>query len=291
MSNRVVKVAGVPEHFNLPWHLAKEQGQFERAGIDLQWTDYPGGTGAMANALNTGEADLAIVLTEGIIADIIKGGNSRIVQVYVRSPLVWGIHVSAHSTYQRIQDIKGKKYAISRLGSGSHLMAYVDAAQRGWKLSEDQMVIVNNLDGAVTALSEGKADVFMWEKFTTKPLVDSGIFRRIDECPTPWSCFVIAASNNFINAQPELLNQILKIIRASCEEFMHTREAKDLIIKRYGLKPEDAEAWYQQTKWATDEIVFERDIEEAVDTLFKLNLIPGRKKASELCDVNFCSLL
>jgi hypothetical protein len=29
------KIAGVPEHFNLPWHL--ENGNFEKENIDLQW--------------------------------------------------------------------------------------------------------------------------------------------------------------------------------------------------------------------------------------------------------------
>ncbi|NNM17841.1 MAG: ABC transporter substrate-binding protein, partial [Croceitalea sp.] len=39
-----VKIIGVPEHFNLPWHLAIEEGAFEARGIDLVWTDIPEGT-------------------------------------------------------------------------------------------------------------------------------------------------------------------------------------------------------------------------------------------------------
>ena len=48
--------------------------------------------------------------------------------------------------------------------------------------------VIKNLDGAVKGLTEGEADYFMWEKFTTKPFVDDGIFRRIDNCPSPWPC-------------------------------------------------------------------------------------------------------
>ena len=43
-----IKVAGVPEHFNLPWHLAIENGAFTQEDIDLQWQDYPGGSIAQA---------------------------------------------------------------------------------------------------------------------------------------------------------------------------------------------------------------------------------------------------
>ncbi len=27
---KTIKIAGVPEHFNLPWHLAIENGDFEK---------------------------------------------------------------------------------------------------------------------------------------------------------------------------------------------------------------------------------------------------------------------
>jgi sulfonate transport system substrate-binding protein len=44
---RSLRVGGVPEHFNLPWHLALEQGLFAKRGLDLTWIDVPNGTGAM----------------------------------------------------------------------------------------------------------------------------------------------------------------------------------------------------------------------------------------------------
>ncbi len=46
-----VKIGGVPEHFNYPWHKAIEEGKFAQHQIDLQWTDYPGGTGALVQDL------------------------------------------------------------------------------------------------------------------------------------------------------------------------------------------------------------------------------------------------
>lgn len=36
-----VRIVGVPEHFNFPWHLAIDEGAFEERGIDLKWTDVP----------------------------------------------------------------------------------------------------------------------------------------------------------------------------------------------------------------------------------------------------------
>ena len=90
-----VNIIGVPEHFNLPWHLAIEEGAFEDRGIVLQWTDIPEGTGRMCKMLANGETDLAIILTEGITKSIVEGNPSKIVQEYIASPLLWGIHVAA----------------------------------------------------------------------------------------------------------------------------------------------------------------------------------------------------
>ena len=65
-----LKIAGVPEHFNLPWQLAIENNKFHEVGIDLQWTDVPEGTGKLCQMLREGSTDIAVILTEGIIKDI-----------------------------------------------------------------------------------------------------------------------------------------------------------------------------------------------------------------------------
>src|SRR3569833_2367387 len=95
-----VRIGGVPEHFNLPWNLAVEEGLFSKQGIDLERIDYPGGTGAMCADLRNGNLDLAVVLTEGLVADIVRGNPAQIIRWHVTSPLNWGIHVPAASPYQ-----------------------------------------------------------------------------------------------------------------------------------------------------------------------------------------------
>jgi len=122
---KTIKIAGVPEHFNLPWHMCIENGEFEEVGIDLQWTDIPEGTGKICQMLRDKETDIAVILTEGMVKDIISGNESKIIQVYVKSPLIWGIHVAANSNFKTLEDLKDKKAAISRFGSGSHLMSFV----------------------------------------------------------------------------------------------------------------------------------------------------------------------
>jgi TRAP-type uncharacterized transport system substrate-binding protein len=89
--------------------------------------------------------DIAVILTEGIVKDILAGNASKIVQVYVESPLIWGIHVAANSGYKTISDIENTKVAISRLGSGSQLMA-LSMPIIAWETDNLQFEIINTID-------------------------------------------------------------------------------------------------------------------------------------------------
>ncbi len=281
---KTFKIAGVPEHFNLPWHLCLENGEFEEAGIDLQWIDIPEGTGKMCQMLREGETDIAVILTEGIVKDITAGNPSKIVQVYVESPLIWGIHVDAKSKYQTLSDLENTKVAISRMGSGSHLMAIVNAQNQGWKTNELQFEIVNTIDGAVEALSNGKADYFMWEKFMTKPLVDNGTFRRIANCPTPWPCFVIAVREELLQTHAQTIEHILEIINATTAEFKDIPSINRTLAERYNQKIEDINQWLSQTRWSQKNITQET-LNKVQNQLFDLNLI---NKKSTFAEMVYC---
>lgn len=269
---KTIHIAGVPEHFNLPWHLCIEGGEFEHEGINLQWTDVPEGTGKLCQMLRDGSTDMAIILTEGIIKDILNGNHSKIVQVYVKSPLLWGIHVGANSPYQKLSDLEGKKVAISRFGSGSHLMAYVNAKNNGWEASSLQFEVVNTLDGAVEALTEGKADYFMWEKFMTKPIVDKGIFRHLGDCPTPWVSFVIAVRNEVLENHPHTIDSILRIINQTTEEFKYIPSIDRTLAERYNQKLEDIQQWLASTQWSQKNMD-EKMLNKIQNQLFELNII------------------
>lgn len=267
-----LKIAGVPEHFNLPWHLCIENDEFTEAGIDLKWTDIPEGTGKLCQMLRDGSTDIAVILTEGIIKDIAAGNNSKIVQVYVESPLVWGIHVAAASSYKTISDIKNGKVAISRYGSGSHLMAIVNAKNEGWDTKALRFEIINTLDGAIEGLTEGRADYFMWERFMTKPIVDKGIFRRIGDCPTPWPCFVIAVRNEVLENNADVIEKLLEVINTTTADFKEIPSIDKTLAERYNQKTEDIQEWLKITEWSQKKLG-KNTFDKVQNQLFELAII------------------
>jgi ABC-type nitrate/sulfonate/bicarbonate transport system substrate-binding protein len=245
-----MRVGGVPEHFNLPWKLAIANNAFAETGLDIEFIDYPGGTGAMTAALRDGEIEVALVLTEGAVLDILKGGDNRLVSIYVESPLIWGIHVAADGPVTAVEE--GQRVAISRFGSGSHLIGVVDSMARGFDPKAMKFVVVDSLDGARAALAEGRADVFLWERHMTQPLVDSGEFRRIGEREVPWPAFVVSARNDFLEKNANALRAALDIVATYCEKLKHDDKSAQLISNTYGIAPADAERWLVGVRWTND---------------------------------------
>ena len=279
---KTVRIGGVPEHFNYAWYIGLKKNAFKAQGIDLRWVDCPGGTGQMTEALKQNSIDMAIVLTEGIIKAISDGISSKIVQTFVKSPLIWGVHVDTGSNYTKASELKNTQAAISRMGSGSHLMAYLQAQKLGWNTTRElHFKIIKNLEGGVKALRESEADYFLWEKYTTKPLVDSGVFRRIGECPTPWPCFVIAATDSFIENETFTLKSILETINPITKEFKNIADIDTILSKRYGQKREDVQAWLAQTEWSQKNIQKET-LQNVQNKLLELKLISRKLDINQL---------
>lgn len=276
------KIGGVPEHFNLPWYFTLRDKAYPAQGINLRWKDYPGGTGDMCAALRKKEIDMAVLLTEGMVRDIINGNNSSIVQVFVETPLLWGIHVAKNSRFHSVSDLKGTVAAISRFGSGSHLMAFVNAENHKWNTQADlHFKEVKDLEGALENLPKGESDYFMWEKFMTKPYVDRDILRLVGECPTPWPCFVIAVRNEMLETETESIKTILEIINATTADFKDITSIDTTIAHRYNLRPEDVKQWLSLTRWSQRPLT-EKELERIQNELLNLALIDQKIPANKI---------
>ena len=116
MATHELRLGGVPEHFNVPWHLALESGCLD--DMKLSWQDQPGGTGQMLRRLDSGELDLVSILTEGTVKAIADGLAATIIQVYVESPLQWGVFVPAASSFADESELARARIAISRTTRG-----------------------------------------------------------------------------------------------------------------------------------------------------------------------------
>lgn len=278
-----IRIGGVPEHFNLPWQLAAERDIFSSENIDLAWTVYAGGTGAMTKALSNGELDIAIMLTEGFIAAANQGLKAKIAKVYIETPLVWGIYTGANSKLKSLNDVNKGKYAISRFGSGSHLMAMIHAGQRGEQLGEKNFIVVNSLHGAIQSLVRNETNLFYWEKFMTRPFVKSGELNLIGEFSAPWSSFLIVASDHVIKTKASVVQRMLQIMNAECIAFKQDNSSVIYLRKKFEMSIPEARTWLKNTQWNYDYHVEEKSLANAKEALVSIGMCESKLRIDKLC--------
>lgn len=273
-----LRVAGVPEHFNAPFHLSHERGLYRQEGLDFNWTMVPQGTGAMIQKLEANEVDVAVVLAEGAVARTAMGAPIKIIGTYVKSPLRWGIHVRHGSPIKAPSQLRGKTFGVSRMLSGSHLMAHVFAHQQGWSPASDApLQLCGTLDGARELMAAGKIDAFLWEKFTTKHLVDRGEWSIIGEVPTPWPCFVFLASEEALQQKEQEIRTMVRMTEGVCREFKANSGNSTVayVSKHHAVSEQDATEWLDGTEWACSLTVQQHTLQKTQEALMTIGQLPA----------------
>jgi ABC-type nitrate/sulfonate/bicarbonate transport system substrate-binding protein len=267
------------EHFSTPLEFARKH-----YGLDAQLLPYPSGTGHMVTALQAGEIDIGVGLTEGWIAALGKAqaakqdAGFKVVGTYVQTPLCWAISTGARrDDLSSVKDLQGKKVGVSRIGSGSYVMSYVLADEQDWlDTSSDTPPFpvepLNTFEKLRSGVNDGTADFFMWEHFTSKKYYDNGEIKRIGEIYTPWSSWKIVAANALLDSsylQLEL-EDVLEKINKGVEHFEENQEeAVEYISTALDYSEEDAREWLKTVRFAKDVRGVDREVVDKTVTLLQ----------------------
>ncbi|KAG9557002.1 periplasmic binding protein-like II, partial [Aureobasidium melanogenum] len=271
MAAERLRIGYIPEHFSTPLHFA-----IKHFGLEADIKPFPTGTGALTASLKDNSIDVAIGLTEGFVADLGKTNASKetpaykLVGTYVESPLCWAISVGNKSSINNENELDGKRVGVSRIGSGSYVMSYVLADQKGWLEKSKkpfEVVPLGDFKALRHGVNEGdKADFFMWEHFTTKKFYDNGELKRVGEIYTPWPSWMIVArdaKDKKLEDMAEKLNQGVKYFRE------HQEESVEHITGTMEYSQEDANAWLKTVKFADDVRGVESSVVEHTISILK----------------------
>ena len=272
---KTLRITGVPEHFNFPFRLLSEQQPFLNQGIKIEWKEESRGSGQMNLDLRNGDTDIAILLTESFLKDFEAGNPAKMIGFHVTSPLVWGIHVGQNSGISSLSELEEKKVLVSRMGSGSHLMAMVLAKRENWNSSKLTFDLVGNMEGAEKAMETGSKGIFLWEKYTTAHMVEKGSMRRIGEIPSPWPCFVMVATEKAIQEFGSSIFEVRDEIYRLSKILYQSENLADLLALEYHLHLEDVKDWLKQTIWCTEPVVSRSVLKDSIQKMIDLKILSG----------------
>ncbi|KAI9731995.1 MAG: hypothetical protein M1834_004446 [Cirrosporium novae-zelandiae] len=284
--SKSLRIGFVPEHFSTPLHFAKTK--FSLPGNLIPFL---AGTGHMIQALKDNEIDISVGLTEGFVADLAKNGAKEysIVGSYVETPLCWAISTGKdRGDISGVEVLKGKKVGVSRILSGSYVMAFVLADKHGWldptKPASEPPFEVIPLDTFARlrkAVNKKTADFFMWEHFTSKRYYDNGEIKRIGEIYTPWSSWKITARND---VPSQTLSEFCESVNKGISHFnANQQEAVEYISTELDCSCEDAREWLKTVRFPESVLHVESgDLDKTIDILKKAGVLSDTVEAETL---------
>ncbi|GMQ29882.1 ABC transporter substrate-binding protein [Algoriphagus confluentis] len=283
---KTFRIVGVPEHFNFPFRLLAQRQPLESEGIHIQWTEESKGSGQMSKYLREEEVEMALLLTESFFTEVQGGNPISMVGIHVLSPLVWGIHVKPDFQFQTLSEIQDPHFLISRLGSGSHLMAKVLAEQAKWNPATLTYEQIGNLDGAKAAFSAGNEGLFLWEKYTTSPEVKKNTMKRIGEVESPWPCFVMATSENCRIQFPGIAEKVRNEVYNLVGEISALEKLNEVLSKEYQLDQQDVDSWLSQTQWCQKPIISLSQMEKIQEKMIHFGILTKKIHLNEFLLAN-----
>lgn len=153
-----IAVGGKAAFYYLPLTIAEQLGYFKSEGLEVQISDFAGGSQAL-RAVVGGSADVVSGAYEHTIS---LQGKKQIFQAFVlqgRLPqIALGISAAKAKSYSSPRDLKGLKIGVSAPGSSTHNLVKQMLVKGGLKIDDAAIIGVGTGAGAIAAMKSGQID-------------------------------------------------------------------------------------------------------------------------------------
>ncbi|HLI22863.1 MAG TPA: ABC transporter substrate-binding protein [Stellaceae bacterium] len=207
---RVGNPAGDDFHFSFA-NVGTAAGIFKQNGITLQITALAGGA-KLHQAMTAGSLDIAL----GAGTDfglLVKGAPEKGVGVLATVPSNIVIQGNTRNGIAKIADLKGKKVAVSSVGSLTYWMAQKLSQHEGWGLNGMQLVATGGGQANVAGFETGALDAAVTSLEAALRVEQAGkgnILLSFGDIVNPFIAHVIYATNDMIAQHPDTLRRFLK---------------------------------------------------------------------------------
>ena len=270
--------------------VARDAGFFEKYGLDARIVVFDAGS-ILAQAALSGEVKVSVSSGPATIASRTQGADTIIIAACVNT-LPYSLVTAKGIT--KWDQLKGKKIAISRFGSGTDTAIRLVLKQFGLDPVKDVIIVqLGTQPSRVQALAAGAIDATIISPPLDITAKKQGyqILVNIAELKIPYPQQVIEMTDRFIRENPQMAKTILKgFIEGVRYATTHKEETKKIITKYLKTTdPEILEATYQSFVQVTDESCYPNleGIRNAMDEVAQR--VPGvkSKKPQDFVNTRF----
>jgi NitT/TauT family transport system substrate-binding protein len=234
--------------------VARDAGFFQKYGLDVRIVVFDAGS-ILAQAALSGEVKVAVSSGPATIASRTQGADTIIIGACVNT-LPYSLVAAKGIT--KWDQIKGKKIAISRFGSGTDTAIRLVLKRFGLDPAKDVTIVqLGTQPSRVQALSAGAIDATIISPPLDITAKKQGyqILVNIAELKIPYPQQIIETTDRFIRENPQTVKNFLKGFIEGVRYATTYKEETKKVITKY-LKttdPEILEATYQSFVQVTDE--------------------------------------
>jgi NitT/TauT family transport system substrate-binding protein len=227
-----------------PFHLAMQEGFFKDEGLNVKFVDAPSG-GESVNKLIAGEADISyssytpFFLAESRKAAQAKGGVKIVADASSAGPNSCMVVALPTSSVKSVQDMAGKRVAVTATGTISDLLTMATLKTKGVDYKSIQWV-KTPFPATADALKAGNVDAaFVTEPFLSQTQTDAGALPIFDTASGPTADMPTAgwgSTGDFVEKNPNTIAAFQRAMQKGTDLALSDRTlVEPLLVKFSGV--------------------------------------------------------
>ena len=229
----VIQIDGSAVPYYAPLYLAQENGYFAEEGLNVEF--YYAAAADIVKNVAAGNVEFGFPNADAVVAAKAQGIPVKVVHTTYQEGL-GAIIFGSDSGISTPADLKGKKVAVTSLGSANYFQLQAALESAGLTIDDVQVEIVGT--GAIlTALTEGQVDAIVFSKLRTIELNNSGFAASEITCDQFLPSFgnVLVAGDALVEKDPETVDGFCRALNKAIEYIIdgHVEEAVDMSIEKY----------------------------------------------------------
>lgn len=215
-----------------PVWIATEERLYQKHGTDADLV-YIGGSAVAVSALIAGEIDFIYGGADPIIAGILAGADLTLAG-FISNTTPISLWVSANSGINKVEDLKGKTVAVTRLASSTAYMAKVAFAQAKLEPIKDIPLIGSGgYPESLAAMQAGKVQGAMLSPPFTYRAEGMGFKRIWNGAGVEYPSFVLATRKTFIRDSAERAQRAFNAVAEGIHIFRTDKERAMRVMGKY----------------------------------------------------------
>ena len=193
-----------------PLDIGVETGIWAKHDLKLDITSF-GGDAKLQQALAADGVDFGVGSGPGM-GFAVKGVPAKAVAAFAGSPYSISIVIAPNAPYKDIKEMKGKKFAVTTIGSLTEWLLHRAALAQGWKYNDLVAVPLGSFETNYAAFKTGQIDGIVLATETSYMLEakkEAKIIANMGAYAPKFITHVIYARDELIDKKPDLVKRFL----------------------------------------------------------------------------------